>query len=354
MARFVLDEWLLYVESDHKIFALTTRGLEAVSAGEMAALPGVIVTETAYRRVAATCERSFAPLLGLRTVDDVYLDVGMWEGIGHTRESLAALQWYAAQIDLEAATEIIGGLRPLPPEPVFSITASFVGRRNYSTDEIKKTVAEGIRSEYRWEYTADDRTADLNLRIFMVHELAYVGVRLGKHPLHERVYKVAERAGALKPPVAAAMLRLAEIVAGQRLIDPCCGSGTILIEAALAGAVAQGGDSDAEAVEAARVNAQAAGVSIGIAQWDARNLPLHAASVNCVVSNLPWGRQIAADEGLYQGVCQEIERVLKPSGRALLLTSAPELLHFERLKLRKAIEISLFGQTPTISVFEVQ
>jgi tRNA (guanine6-N2)-methyltransferase len=337
-----------------KIFALTTRGLEAVSAGELAALPGVTVTKTAYRRVAAVCEGSLEPPLGLRTVDDVYLDVGTWEGIGHTRESLAVLQWYATQIEMNTAAETIGTFRPLPPEPVFSITASFVGRRNYSTDEIKKTVAEGVRSEYRWQYTSDDRTADLNVRVFMEHELAYVGVRLGKHPLHERAYKLVERAGALKPSVAAAMLRLAELKPGQRLLDPCCGSGTILIEAALSGAITQGGDLDVEAVEAARANAQAAGVNISIKQWDARKLPLEAASVDYVMTNLPWGRQIVADEGLYQDMCREIERVLKPNGRALLLTNAPELLRFERLKLREAIEISLFGQTPVISIFDKQ
>jgi 23S rRNA G2445 N2-methylase RlmL len=342
------------MSNPNKIFALTTRGLESVSAAELAALPGVTVTETTYRRVAATCEGALAPLLGLRTVDDAYLDAGFWEGIGHTRESLAALQWYGTQIDLDAAIETLGVLRPLPPEPAFSITASFVGRRNYNTDEIKKVVSEGIRTDYRLPYTPDDRTADLNVRVFMEHERAYVGVRLGKHPLHERAYKVAERAGALKPSVAAAMLRLANVQAGQTLLDPCCGSGTICIEAVLSGAVVRGGDLDAEAVEAARTNAQAAGANVRLETWDARSLPLDAGSVDYVVSNLPWGRQIPADAGLYAAVCREVERVLAPGGSAVLLTSTPELLQFERLQLRQSVEISLFGQTPTISVFAAQ
>ncbi|MEP7293258.1 MAG: hypothetical protein ABI835_15850, partial [Chloroflexota bacterium] len=120
----------------NQIFALTTRGLETVSAAEMAALPGVSIVQTAYRRVSASAE-ALAPLMNLRTVDDVYLDLATWTGIGHTRDTLAVLQWYATQLDLQAAAETIAGLRPLPAEPVFSITASFVGRRNFSTDEIK-------------------------------------------------------------------------------------------------------------------------------------------------------------------------------------------------------------------------
>lgn len=336
------------------VFGLTVRGLESVCAGELTTLPGITVTQTAYRRIAAACMGALDALLSLRTVDDVYLDVATWTGIGHTRETLAVLQWYAAQLELDAAAEAVSALRPLPPEPVFSITASFVGRRNYSTDEIKHTIAEGITSLYDWRYTPDDREADLNLRLFIEHETAYVGVRLGKHPLHERAYRVVERPGSLKPTVAATLLRLAGAQPGQRLLDPCCGTGTILIEGALFGAAAQGGDNDADAIDAARANAAAAGIEVRVEQWDARALPLPDQRADCVVTNLPWGRQIAIDDTLthlYAEVCRETERVIAPGGRVVVLTSAPELLRFERLRQTGAVEISLFGQTPTISLF---
>ena len=57
-----------------RVFALTTRGLEAVCADEMAALPGVTIKQIAYRRVTATCGAPLSSLLDLRTVDDVFLD----------------------------------------------------------------------------------------------------------------------------------------------------------------------------------------------------------------------------------------------------------------------------------------
>ncbi|MEO8393725.1 MAG: methyltransferase domain-containing protein [Chloroflexota bacterium] len=338
------------------IFVLTVRGLEAVSAAELSALPGITVGETAYRRVLAECSEALAPLLDLRTVDDTYLDLGTWSGIGHTREMLAAIQWYATQIELETAAQTIKLLRALPEEPQFSVTASFVGRRNFSTDEIKLNVAAGIKERFGLRYTPDDREADLNVRVFIEHEAAFIGLRLGKHPLHERGYKVAERAGSLKPSVAAAMLRLAQVEAGQRLLDPCCGSGTILIEGALRGAIAEGGDIERDAVAAAQANAQAAGLNLAIHEWDARALPLPDGSVERVVTNLPWGKQIAVDDSLarlYGDICGEIERVLLPGGRVALLSSLPELVHFEKLREIEAVEISLFGQTPTIRVFGV-
>ena len=82
------------------------------------------------------------------------------------------------------------------------MTASFIGKRNYNGDELKRSAAAGVETRCGWDYTTDDREADLNIRLFIVNEIAYVGVRLGKHPLHERAYKRIERPGALKPSIA--------------------------------------------------------------------------------------------------------------------------------------------------------
>ncbi|MEO8607833.1 MAG: methyltransferase domain-containing protein [Chloroflexota bacterium] len=337
----------------NKIFALTTRGLESISADEIASLPGMHITETAYRRVAASYEGSPISLLNLRTVDDLYLDITAWNNVIHTRDMLAVIKTWSAELDLSEAAQICASIRPIRNDS-FSVTASFVGKRNYSADEIKTAASEGISSANPWIYTPDDREADFNIRIFIDHETAFVGVRLSKSPLHERGYKQSQRAGSLKPPVAAAMLQLAEVSAGHRLLDPCCGVGTILIEGAMMGAVASGGDLDTDAVAAAKANANLAGVKVGIQTWDARTLPIPERSINRIVTNLPWGRQIVVDEPLetfYGDVCGEMERVLAPGGRIAILTNTPQLLHFKQLSQERAIEISLFGQTPTIALY---
>lgn len=320
----------------------------------MAEVPGVNITKTAYRRVAASYEGSPDALLNLHTVDDLYLHLTTWQDVRHTRDMLALMSAWSAELDLEAAAKICAQIRTIRPQPLCSVTASFVGKRNYSADEIKTAVSEGIASRYAWTYTADDREADFNVRVFIEHEAASIGLRLGKSPLHERAYKQAQRAGSLKPSVAVAMLRLTEVSAGQTLLDPCCGAGTILIEGAQMGAIAAGGDIDAEAAAAAYANADSAGVHINVRQWDARQLPIADGSIDRVVTNLPWGRQIAVDDVLahfYADVCAEIERVVAPGGRVAILTSTPELLRFNQLRETRAIEISLFGQTPTIVIF---
>jgi tRNA (guanine6-N2)-methyltransferase len=337
-----------------KLFFLTTRGLESVSANEIAALPAVTIGHVSYRRIAATCAGSLSPLLNLRTVDDVFLDLAAWRNVGRPRRTLALLRDLSSRLELRAAATNLTRLRSVPRAPAFSVTASFVGKRNYGSEEIKGAVSEGVMTRHDWRYTEDDAAADLNVRVFIERETAFVGLRMGRRPLHEREYKKDHRAGSLKPPVAAAMLRLVGIAPGQSLLDPCCGAGTILAEAGKFGAAIWGGDSDLSAVSSARVNVRAAGAAASVNVWDARALPIPDGSFDRIVSNLPWGRQTAISGGLanfYREVCAEMRRVLAPGGRITLLTNAPQLASFRDLSRDGQFEISLYGQTPTILTF---
>jgi 23S rRNA G2445 N2-methylase RlmL len=259
-----------------------------------------------------------------------------------------------ARLDLGKAVAACAQVRTVGSPPLFSVTANFVGRRNYSTEEIRRACAGGISASQGWPYTPDDASADLNVRVFIEHETAFVGLRLGKRPLHRRAYKQRHLPGSLKPSVAAALLALVEVGPGTRVLDPCCGVGTIPIEAAWGGAAAWGGDRDAVAVDAARANAQAAGVGARVFAWDARSLPVAGASVDRIVSNLPWGRAVKVDAALasfYGRVCAEMRRAIAPGGRIALLTSTPHLVDLGDMECDGQIEISLFGQTPTIIVF---
>jgi len=338
----------------NSIFAVTTRGLEDISARELSTLPNVTIDQVAYRRIFASCAGLLAPLLTLRTVDDVFLHVTTWSAIGRARTALNTLQTASAQLVLRPTLDICKSLRTIQEPPTFSITANFVGKRNYNTTEIKQACAVGITERNGWTYLDNDAEADLNVRIFIEGDTASVGVRLGAKSLSKRPYKQQHVLGSLKPAVAAALLSLANVTPGTRILDPCCGAGTILIEAGAYGVTAWGGDVDREAVEAAQFNAIQANASINVQQWDARALPVANASFERVISNLPWGRAVNIDgptQTLYQQISEEIERVLAPGGRVVLLTNLPDQVRFRRLKCNQQLEISLFGQTPTIMVW---
>ncbi len=340
------------------VFALATRGLEPVAAEEIGRIPGAVVLETAYRRVSARCADAGA-LLALRCVDDVFLEVASWSGIGRPRSVLAELTALASRLDLRPAQRACAAVRSIAARPTFSVTPSFVGKRNYGNEEIKAAIAGAVAARHGWEHRERDDESDLNLRVFIEHERAHLGVRLAARPLHERGYKRAHVPGSLRPSIAAAMVALARIGRGHLAVDPCCGAGTIVIEAGAAGACAIGGDIDPAAVAVARDNTASASASAvaGLAppaRWDARALPLADASVDRLVCNLPWGVQVnaGADIGdLYTRISAESLRVLAPGGVIVTLTHAPELLAFPGMARERTIEISVSGQTPVIAVF---
>ena len=336
------------------IFALTTRGIEEIVSQELQSLTGFSLKSTSYRRVSGNYEGDLEELTRVKTADDLFLQLAEWPDISHTRSMLPRFTDLARSLDLQIPLRLCNRFRKTETPPRFSISASFVGKRNYSSSEIKQACAEGLLQSSQGTYCEDDRLSDLNIRLFIEHDQAVVGVRLAQRPLHERAYKQHQMPGSLKPSVAAAMVRLAGLSPGDLVLDPCCGAGTIIKEALDQGAFVCGGDNNPDAIVAARLNV---GEQAALAEWDARALPVSDQTINKVVTNLPWDRQIEiADHSqiFYRQLCREIERVLSPAGVAVILTLLPEKLHFEKLRCQREIKISLFGQTPTISIFAFQ
>lgn len=305
-------------------FIITPRGIEDIAGAEVAGQVGVTHVLVGYRRVDFVAPVAAIPqLLDLRCADDLFFAVAEWAEIGHQQRTLDQLATYAAQTDLRAARALCAQLRPLTTPTHFAISANFVGKRNYTTLDIKAALAAGVQQRHNWTYCATETAGALSLRLFIEHDRAVWGVRVGAYPLHRRLYRATAGPGALRPPVAAALARLVGAAPGVALLDPLCGAGTIVIEAALLGAQALGGDHDPAVLAIARANLAASHARATLRAWDATALPLPTASVECVATNLPFGRQVASADldHLYRGVLREIARVLQPNGCAALLTT---------------------------------
>jgi tRNA (guanine6-N2)-methyltransferase len=179
-----------------------------------------------------------------------------------------------------------------------------------------------------------DENAAVEFWLTIQGRTAVCGLRLSDATMRHRTYKVEHRPASLRPVVAAAMARLGGAGPGAVVLDPMCGGGTTLAEQlALTrqrgfGVTALGGDIEWGAVTAAGVNLRKVGTA-NLARWDARRLPLPAESVDRVLCNPPFGKQLGDPDEvrpLYRRLVAECDRVLKPDGRAVLLVGEPEWL----------------------------
>lgn len=301
-------------------------------------------------------------LLYLRSLDDIYIYLSTLQQIDHTRASLAKIRRQIAQLNFDEALRPIQRVRPLAKSPLFHVTASYLGKRNYSRYDIRDAVRAGLAQNYSWTFTEEAGQAAIDVRVLVEATKAVVGIRLGASPLHRRSYKVCNLPGSLKPSVAYCLGLLATIQPGDTVVDPMCGAGTIGLEVAhtLDEGLVMNSDLSEEAIRCGQRNWAKSDTHLEPQFYlaDAANLPVPANFSGKIITNLPWGRQVEVNrelDRLYRLTLKEIHRVLRSGGRAVLLTDQAELLAKAReslagIRLVFAKQISLYGAYPTIHV----
>lgn len=133
----------------------------------------------------------------------------------------------------------------------------------------------------------------------------------------------------LRPSTCYLLLCLAELREGFSVLDPMGGVGTIAIEAAVRwpGLKVKTSDISCDATEAAELNAVEAqahlarGSSLTVAQDDARSLQVDSASLDAIVTDVPFGNRnrLVWVNGLLPAFAREAARALRPGGKAVLL-----------------------------------
>ncbi|XP_025750439.2 THUMP domain-containing protein 2 isoform X2 [Manacus vitellinus] len=122
-------------------------------------------------------------------------------------------------------------------------------------------------------------------------------------------------------------LRDPDLEAGAFVLDPMCGLGTILLEAAKEWPEAcyWGADISDSQLEGADVNIRTAGLmdKIELLKASVKALPLPSESFDTVISDIPFGKKfkITNDAQLLPDILQEMERVLRVGGTIVLLLS---------------------------------
>jgi tRNA (guanine10-N2)-dimethyltransferase len=127
--------------------------------------------------------------------------------------------------------------------------------------------------------------------------------------------------GVMMPRMARALVNIAGIQQGDTLLDPFCGTGGILIEAALLGARAVGCDFDPRMVLGSKKNL--AGSELVLA--DVTHLPVRDHAIDAVVTDFPYGQSVCIKKAdsmdkLYGDALAGIRRVLKKGKKAVIVT----------------------------------
>jgi tRNA (guanine6-N2)-methyltransferase len=286
--------------------------------------------------VAFRLPRLDGDLLKLRTVEDVYLLAWGTDDLTYRAADLDKIRQWTKKVKWDQLLQYHHAIHPKPKgKPTYWLVTQMTGEHAYRRIDARKALAEGLAGVFPASWKAAEENAAVEVWLTIHGEQAVCGLRLSDRTMRHRTYKAEHVAASLRPSVAAAMVRLAGTAPDMTVLDPMCGAGTILAEQAelarqrgAGRVIICGGDIDRNALRAASANLKRFNPEF-LAHWDARRLPLPDASVDRIICNPPFGRQLASPEEigpLYRKAIIEWDRVLKPGGRAVLLVGDPEAL----------------------------
>lgn len=208
-----------------ELIATATFGLEAVVKREIEALGYKIIRSEDAKITYMGDERAIARSnLWLRSADRVLLKMGEFKALKFE--------------DLFQQTKAVAWEDIIPADGKFTVTGTSVKSKLHSVPAcqsiVKKAIVERLGSFYcidRFEETG----AEYTVKVTILKDRVTLTIDTSGTGLHKRGYRVCDVAAPIKETLAAAMVQLSFWKAGRLLVDPCCGSGTIPIEAAMIG-----------------------------------------------------------------------------------------------------------------------
>ncbi len=102
----------------------------------------------------------------------------------------------------------------------------------FITLKVKDAICDRFRAETGRRPSVNTKNPEVRIHLFITEQQATLYLDMSGEPLYVRGHKLAKIGAPLKENLAAGILRLAGWLPGTPLLDPMCGSGTFLLEAA--------------------------------------------------------------------------------------------------------------------------
>ena len=210
-----------------RFYSTVAPGLEFVAADEIESkgLGNVIEIREGNGRVFYESNFERIPLLNyfLRTVERVVLILGR-----ERVETLEDVYRIVKEIDFSF----------IHPEWSFAVRSNRVGEHDFTSIDISRVAGKAVIDSYkesrgvRLKVNLDE--PDVIIRCDLVEDDFIVGLdTTGDEGLHKRNYRVYQHPAPLNPTIAASLVYLSGWSHERSLLDPMCGSGTILFEAGM-------------------------------------------------------------------------------------------------------------------------
>jgi len=207
--------------------ALCATGAEKALSNELRKLD-LPITDTGFGRVrfSADLPGLYSSLMGLRTADRVLLELGFFQSMDF--DSLFEGTW-----DVPWEQLIPRGMG-ITVVKVRSNRSQLRAETSIQS-VVHKAVAERLCSRYKINRLPEgaDASAQAEIRVYVEKDMVSLLLDLSGEPLFKRGYRTEGGVAPLRETTAAALLLLSGWKRKYPLYDPFCGSGTILIEAAM-------------------------------------------------------------------------------------------------------------------------
>ena len=206
------------------MIAKTFKGLEEVLAGEITELGGNDI-EIGRRAVSFTGDKGllYRANLWLRTASRVLVPIATFRA-NDADEVYAEVK----KIDWEQYMDLT---------TTFSIDATVYSETfkhsRYVTYKVKDAIADLFNEKYGKRPSVRITDPDLYINVHIAAETVTISLDSSGESLHKRGWRVAQTDAPINEALAAGMLLMAGWQGQSDLYDPMCGSGTLLIEAAL-------------------------------------------------------------------------------------------------------------------------
>ncbi|MBN1109162.1 MAG: methyltransferase domain-containing protein [Methanomassiliicoccales archaeon] len=238
---------------------------------------------------------------------------------------------------------------PLPPGSLSVRARSVQGLHpEVNTMDLAKRVGHTLRGEHR----IDLDSPDMHLRMLLSDEVHFF---LRSHEVDRKQFdrrKVAERPYfspvSLHPRYARALVNLTGARKGDVVLDPFCGTGGIVLEAALLGMRALGSDVDPAMVEGCRRNLEHFGADgVRLEVCDVGDIGQVFGEVKAVATDPPYGRAAStkkeAVDGLYGRGLEAMAGTVCTDGRIGVVlprqfeSPSLELLQLHRQRVHRSL-----------------